>query len=47
MASPRPSDPELPPLFPLIARLRAGAVVAAFLALRIGMKDRQAAPLAA
>ncbi len=32
MVSPRPNGPpDLPPLFPLIARLRAGAIVAAFL----------------
>src|SRR6185503_1035721 len=35
MASPRPSEAELPPLFPLIGRLRAGAVIAAFLALTL------------
>ena len=36
MASPRPSaPPDLAPLFPLIARLRAGAIVAAFLAVTL------------
>lgn len=35
MASPRPSEAELPPLFSLIGRLRAGAIIAAFLILTL------------
>src|SRR4051794_6513983 len=36
MASPRPSvPPDLPPLFPLIARLRAGGIIAGFLLLTL------------
>ena len=46
MASPRPSGPELPPLFPLIARLRAGAIVAAFLAVTLVAMPWQALLLA-
>jgi len=43
MASPKPSaSPELSPLFPLIARLRAGAIVAVFLAVTFACMPWQA-----
>ena len=43
MASPKPSEaPDLSPLFPLIARLRAGAIIIAFLAVTLAAMPWQA-----